>query len=332
LPSPAPAADLHEASRIAASRLRDRQAAEGYWLTTHTRGTRFEDGRPEMNTFMTALLVDLLGPLAADAGLDASLTRARAHLTAQIEPGGLVRYHGLPDGPGIGRLGCAITPDTDDTALVWRLAPARDRERLTAALATIESYRTEEGLYRTWLAPRENYRCIDPGSDPNPADLVIQMHLLQLLAEVRPEAGRSLCKAMRPVVDEDRVWAYYSRAPLVPILRLADLRRAGCALELPASRMSSDVPEQRTWISVARLLGEGSAPGGTPPDAALAGALLRELARDDFALIRSNPPLLYHNDLTASVSRYYWSEDVGYALWLKLHDEYERTGDPRRGR
>jgi len=58
-------------------------------------------------------------------------------------------------------------------------------------------------------------------------------------------------------------------------------------------------------------------------------AVLRELARDDFALLRSNPPLLYHNDLSASVSRYYWSEDVGYALWLRLYDEYERHSDPR---
>ena len=30
---------------------------------------------------------------------------------------GLVRYHGLPDSPTIGTLGCVITPDADDTAL-----------------------------------------------------------------------------------------------------------------------------------------------------------------------------------------------------------------------
>jgi hypothetical protein len=32
------------------------------------------------------------------------------------------------------------------------------------------------------------------------------------------------------------------------------------------------------------------------------------------------PPLLYHNDLSASVKRFYWSEDVGYALWLRLYE------------
>ncbi len=274
-----------------------------------------------MNTFLTSLLVDLLNPVAATSGLEASLQRARRHLTSQIESGGLVRYHGLPNGAGIGTLGCVITPDTDDTALVWRLAPGPDRGRLTSALATIDRYRTRDGLYRTWLAPREAYQCLDPGSDPNPADIVIQIHLLQLLSEVRPPAARALCEALRPVVDEDRVWVYYRKAPLIPILRLTDLRRAGCALELPESRMRTDVPNQQIWVSVARLLGNET------PDATLVRAVLRELARDDFALIRTNPPLFYHNDLTATVSRYYWSEDLGYALWLRLYDEYEHFRD-----
>jgi len=48
--------------------------------------------------------------------------------------------------------------------------------------------------------------------------------------------------------------------------------------------------------------------------------LLTRMGQDDFAEIRHAPPLLYHNDLTAHVSRYYWSEDFGYALWLRLYD------------
>jgi hypothetical protein len=172
---------------------------------------------------------------------------------------------------------------------------------------------------------RNAYQCLDPGRDPNPADIVIQMHLLQLLSEVRPQAGRALCAALRPVVDEDRVWVYYRKTPLIPMLRLTDLRRAGCALELPESRTRTDVPDQQIWLSVVRLLTDAMIPGGAPPDAVLIRAVLRELARDDFALVRMNPPLLYHNDLTATVSRYYWSEDAGYALWLRLYDEYGRA-------
>jgi hypothetical protein len=313
--------DLDDGFRTAAARLRAHQQGPGYWLTAHTTATRFQEPRQEMNTFLTALLLDLLDPLAAPGGLGDSLRRARQHLTAQIEAGGLVRYHGLPDAPGIGTLGCAITPDTDDTALVWRLAPSRDRRRLPAALATIDRYRTREGLYRTWLAPREAYQCLDPGSDPNPTDIAIQMHLLLLLGKVRPPAGRALCEALRPVVDQDRVWVYYRMAPLVPILRLTDLRRAGCKLEVPESRLRTPVPGQEIWVSVVRLLGRARAPGGPPADAAQIKTVLRQLARDDFAMLRKSPPLLYHNDLTASVPRYYWSEDAGYALWLRLYYE-----------
>jgi len=226
-------------------------------------------------------------------------------------------------------------PDTDDTALVWRLAPGHDRRRLLAALATLDRYRTREGLYRTWLAPREAYQCLDPGGDPNPADITIQMHVLLLLAKVQPPAGRALCAALRQVVDQDRVWVYYRMAPLVPILRLTDVRRAGCELPLPESRLRTPVPGQEIWVSMVRLLGRALAPGGPPAtavspappaDTAEIQAVLRQLARDDFARLRKSPPLLYHNDLTATVSRYYWSEDVGYALWLRLYHEHEHLG------
>ena len=317
--------DLEDGFRTAAERLRTRQQGPGYWLTAHTTATRYQEPGQEMNTYLTALLIDLLDPLAASSSIGDhvgdSVRRARQHLTGQIEAGGLVRYHGLPNAPGInGILGCsAIPPDTDDTALAWRLAPGADRRRLTAALETLDRYRTRDGLYRTWLAPREAYQCLDPGSDPNPADLTIQMHLLLLLAEVRPPAGRALCEALRPVVDQDRAWVYYRMAPLVPMLRLTDLQRAGCALELPESRMRTQVPGQEIWVSVIQLLGRA----GTP---AQIETVLRQLAEDDFALLRKSPPLLYHNDLTASVPRYYWSEDVGYALWLRLYHEHAHPG------
>jgi hypothetical protein len=307
--------DLRHDVTNAATRLREHQQAAGYWLTSYTSEPRFEKPGREVNTFLTSMLVDLLAPVSASSGLEANLARAREHLTKQIESGGLVRYHGRPDSAWIGTLGCAITPDTDDTALVWRIAPARDRRQLDAALATIDQYRTRDGLYRSWLAPRAAYQCLDPGRDPNPADIAIQMHLLLLLAKVRPAEGHALCASLHPLINDDRIWVYYARTPLVPMLRISDLRRAGCALDLSESHMRTDVPGQAIWLSVARLL-ESS-------DPILMRAVLRELARDDFALVRTNPPLVYHNDLSATVTRYYWSEDVGYALWLRLYDQYE---------
>ncbi len=319
--------DLDAAAKAAAGRIREHQQGPGSWLTSYTSETRYETPRPEMNTFTTSLLVELLEPVAARAGLESNLDRARAHLTAQIEADGLVRYHGLPDGPGIGTLGCSITPDSDDTALVWRLAPARDRRRLETALATLEEYRTSEGLYRTWLAPRERYQCLDPGSDPNPADVAIQMHLMLLFAKERPAAARALCAALRPAIDQDRIWVYYGKAPLVPTLRQADLERVGCNIELPSARVRSTVAGQEVWTTVAQRLGgaQEKKSQGLRSDAE---SVLSRLAADDFAILRKDPPLLYHNDLSATVSRFYWSEDVGYALWLRIFDEFSHARRP----
>jgi len=321
--------DLAASFRTAAARVGAHQQEPGYWLTAFTHSTRFEHPDAEMNVYLTALMVDLLDPVAAAAGLGGNVQRARRHLTAQIEAGGLVRYHGRPDGPGIGTLGCAITPDTDDTALVWRIAPGPDRTQLAAALRTVDGYRREDGLYRTWLSPRERYQCLDPGRDPNPADVAIQIHLLQLLATERPAAGRALCDALRRRLDDDRIWVYYGRSPLVPILRQTALERAGCKMPLSESRMRTTVPGQEAWVAVARQLAgrPGPAQAGTPE----VEALLSDLARDDFARLRRDPPLLYHNDLTATVPRYYWSEDVGYALWLRLAHEHATIGYAKPG-
>jgi hypothetical protein len=355
---PGPGDDLAGAVERAAAVLEERQQPAGYWLTSYTGTPRFENPRPEMNTFLTAMMVDLLEPVAAAAGLGESLQRARRHLAGQIEASGLVRYHGRPDAPTIPALGCAITPDADDTALAWRIAlggtggSGEQRASLRAALAMLARYRTGEGLYRTWLAPREQFQCIDPGADPNPADAGIQMHVLLLLAQVDPPAAHALCGALGRAIAGDRIWVYYREAPLVPMLRQADLRRAGCALRLPASRMRAGAPGQAVWVAACRLLqpylsagrqglgADATIPGADAtiagadttipgaaaalPDPAATVALLRTLATDDFSAIRRSPPLLYHNDLTASTPRFYWSTEFGYALWLRLYFENAR--------
>jgi hypothetical protein len=320
-------AGLGTAARAASGLIGARQQPAGFWLTSYTGAPRFADPKHEMNTFLTSMMVDLLEPVAATAGLGESLARARAHLGDQIEASGLVRYHGRPDGPTIPSLGCAITPDADDTALVWRLAGSSRRALLPRALAILAQYRTREGLYRTWLAPRERYECIDPGDDPNPTDAGIQMHVLLLLAQSEPPAARALCVALGRALGENRHWVYYEAAPLVPLLRQTDLRRAGCPLRLPDARLRTPVEGQEVWLAAGRLL-EGllSAAGRAPasasaPVSAETPALLRRLAKDDFSLLRRSPPLLYHNDFSGHTPRFYWSEDFGYALWLRLYLE-----------
>jgi uncharacterized membrane protein len=321
--------DLALSARLASAVIASHQQVPGYWLTSFTNETRFRSPLVEMNTYVTSLMIDVLDPVATAANLDESLQRARHHLTGQIEAGGLVRYHGRPDAPTIGTLGCAITPDADDTALVWRIAPSAHRELLPSALATLGRYRTSEGLYRTWLAPQDRYQCIDPGKDPDPADACIQMHVLMFLAKADPPAARALCSALRRVIAEDRIWVYYLSAPLVPILRQTDLQRAGCSLPLPPLRLRTAEPGQAIWVKAGQLLQRMLGTDGPAPASDEVLEILRKLSKDDFSFVRRSPPLLYHNDLTASVSRFYWSEDVGYALWLRLFYENARHNPVR---
>src|SRR5260221_333461 len=249
--------DLADSARGAAETLAERQQGPGYWLTAFTDEPRFEKPRQELNTFTNAVMIDIAEPVAKEAGIAVLLGRTRAFLANQIEADGLVRYHGRPDAPTNREVwSCVITPDADDTALVWRIAPCANRELLSKALATLGQFRAANGLYKTWLPPQDRYQCIDPGRDPNPTDIGIQMHMLMLLAQVDRPAALALCAALSKELFDDNFWVYYTRmAPLIPMLRLTDLHKAGCPLQLPQSRLQTAIADQRVWVEVVGLVG-----------------------------------------------------------------------------
>ena len=313
------ASSLDAMAARAAALLREHQTDDGAWLTSYTQDLHYQAPQPEMNTFLTSMLVDLLAPLEHREGLDAALARAREELAAQIEGDGRVRYHGLPSGPTIGKLGCVITPDADDTALVWRIAGRADDPRRQRMLDTLARYREARGFYRTWLAPTKDFQCIDPGGDPNPTDVGIQMHVYLMLREFDPSAARELCGALRRSFRDGDVWVYYATSALIPYLRAAEASQLGCKLALPTERLALPAPEQEIWSEVARRLVDATVSPPIAETQQAARSALTRLAANDFALVRRTPPLLYHNDRRASVRRYYWSEDFGYALWLRLY-------------
>ena len=315
--------DLPSAARRARQMLASRQQASGYWLTDYSAATRYEQPRQEMNTYLNAVILDVLNPVADAAGAGDMLARVRQFLTSQIEQSGLVRYHGRPDAPTIGTLGCTITPDSDDTALTWRVAPGDKTQLRQSALATMTEFKRADGLYRTWLAPRDKYQCLDPGHDPNPADVGIQMHIFLFLEQVDKPAAVALCEALSREAADDDIWVYYADAPLMITLRLADLKKAGCVPQFPQAQLQTETPGQEIWVQAAEHLRQMEADGGSYQHYQQTSDLLRAIAADDFALLSHAPPLLYHNDLTATVKRFYWSQDFGYALWLRLYFENE---------
>lgn len=317
---------LAKAFELALRRLEERQQANGSWLTDFTSGASFSGPQRELNTYVNALMLDIAGPIAKAPPLQQMLTKTRVFLAGQIEPDGLVRYHGRLAPRDIGVLGCVITPDSDDTALVWRVAPGTDRKLLAEALETLGRFQRPDGLYKTWLAERADYKCLDPGLDPNPADIGIQMHILMLLAQEDPPAAAALCRALTKKTEDAALWVYYSGAPPMIILRLADLDRLGCPLQFPRSFLRTSAPGQDIWVEAAHLLRQTQGgPVSSEIHADVAKLLLR-IAAQNFAMMAVAPPLLYHNDLTATVDRFYWSEDVGFAIWLRLYDDYRRLG------
>jgi hypothetical protein len=316
-----PPKTLPPMAALAARRVREDQAGPGYWLTNRTGSPRYVAPAQEMNTYLTSILVDQLAPIARKLGVADVVARAKRELAAQIEGNGLVRYHGLPNAPAIATLGCVITPDADDTALVWRIAgPGASDPRLQRMLGILRRYRDGRGLYRTWLAPPNRYQCINPGRDPDPADIAIQMHVYLMLREFDRPAARALCRAMLRWDGKDEVWVYYAKTALVPYLRSAELEQLGCPTPLPTARLARPVAGQERWSKVARLLVETTRSRPTASARQAIRHLLAQLGADDFALLRKAPPLLYHNDPSASVKAFYWSEDVGYALWLRLYE------------
>ena len=319
--------DLTRPFAHAAETIRRHQSPAGYWKTPVTPGPRFENPTSELNVFTPAVIIDLLDPVSRETGLTDVLARARGYLRRQIEATGLVRYHGAPGTVDPTQRGCELPPDADDTALVWRIAPRPERSLMSAARREIERYRTDDGLYRTWLGDEGTHQCFYSryaGSERNPPDIAVEMHVYLFLAAHDPSAARRLCEALGRRMDDDRIWVWYSVAPLLPVLREPDLARKGCSLRVPESRVERAVPGQERYMTQARLLkrllvNEGSAPSPEPYLRALS-----EAAEGGFARVSSTPPLLYHNNLTAVPPHYHWSEDFGYALWLRLYVETAR--------
>ena len=321
-----PSMPMSDMAGLAAKLLEHQQDRGGYWLTDYTSDTRFDKPGIELNVFSTAAIVDLLSPVSDRWELSGMLNRAKGFLSMQIEEeSGLVRYHGRPDMPSHGVLGCKITPDADDTALVWRLAPVSDDKLKARARAMLEAFKTPEGLYRTWLSTSDHYDCVDPGRDPNPADIGIQIHVLMWLNQVDATAAREFCKVLQSRSEDPSLWVYYKKAPAAVVWRLPALRAMGCPIKLPQSLLTVEDADQRLWLRIIERIQVTEA-GIDRHELQINEDLLRQVAEGGFSRVWQSPLLYFHNDLTATVRRYYWSPELGLALWLRLFAATEQAG------
>jgi len=320
-------ADLEHALQKATEAIQNGQTEDGTWPTDYTPGTQFTEVAQQFDVWSPIILIDLLDPVAEAAGLTDAIARARIYSAAQIEDDGLVRYEGR---------GSALLPDSDDTALTWRLAPGDDLELIPGVLDVLEKYRAANGLYQIWLSPggRTGHEAV--GDDPNPADIQTQIHILQFLAIHAPEEARALCSALSTRVMDPDLWTYSELSTWLYIVREIDLAAMGFELPRPDALLQTSLEHQAPYQELVRLLRDLCL---SPNPAALGdpiATLLERIAADDFQYVQATPLLLYHNDLTSTVSRFYWSREFAYALWVRLYlearERIEGWPEPSSGR
>ena len=222
-----------------------------------------------------AILADLLAPIAPRHGArrhGRSRPASPCRPDREDRPGSLPRpaeradhrYAGLRDHARCRR-----------HALAWRIAGAgRGDPRCAPMLRTLARYRTARGLYRTWLAPRERYQCLDPGTDPDPTDIVIQMHVVSDAARFDPPAARTLCRAIGGRRPRTGVWVYYARTALVPTCAAPSCASSGCGLRFPAARLARPLPGQEPWSELVRTLVRRPTSRPSAPERRAVAALL----------------------------------------------------------
>jgi len=155
-------ANLEKMATIAVDRIKSEQHERGFWISLDTPDPVYtHKARKQPPLLPSTIIIDLLGPYAAENGLENEMQRARNYLAHQIEDNGLVRYFGRPDQSHIAPLRCAaISPDADDTSLAWRTAINPDRSLLPKTLKRLKAYRNEAGFYRTWLFNLVSKSCL----------------------------------------------------------------------------------------------------------------------------------------------------------------------------
>ena len=213
--------------------------------------------------------------------------------------------------------------------MIWRVAPPDDRSLIPAVLRAVERQRTADGLYGTWLADPVAYRCFHDkyrGDQINPPDVGVMMHVYLLLAQHDRERADRLCAALQQRIGDERIWVWYTIAPVMPIVREADLEQSG--VSDPGARRAARLRPvgQEAYLKLGQelrdvLLDRERLGVGQSID------ILRRAWRRT-----TSPPsgrIRWSSTTTIRPGRprrpgIYWSPDLAYALWLRTYVEVAR--------
>ena len=308
-------ADLTSAFREARKIVEGGVKEDGSWPTPFSPGLVYENLRWQKDVWAPSVMIMVFGTVAKDAGLEPCAYAIRTYLRAQIEPDGLVRYHGR---------NTRIIQDTDDTVLTWMAVEPDDTNLAYQVARSFRPFLNEDGLYRLWMNVEGLPGQPSEGLDPNPVDIGINIDIYLYLADHDPEGAAELCAAMRAHINELKYYPYGRLTPALYVLRELELPAAGCPLEIPYHLFSLEAPNMATYTDLTRMIRDVIQNPDPQPLEVKARQMLADLARNDFEMFRKTPLLMYHSDLTAQKPRYYWSTEMSAALWIRLYMEASR--------
>lgn len=302
---------LNELETSALSVISRSQLNDGSFNTLWTDRSLFY-GMPnaelQVDIFLPVLIYELLEPYATNLTAKTVRDKIKAWLRTQIRDDGLVHY-GTDD--------TALPPDSDSTALVLRILDEHPSEQV---LNTLSAFKNDQGLYRIWLQNGGIPQHDAVGVDPNPVDLLVQVHLFLFFKKHMPTMAKSLLKSLKNFKkwNAPALWPYYLHAGWLFKYREIELQDNGLDIKVPDVVVQNTYPDQQIYFKLVTLIRNLSLGTGLSEEWTEAYEMLIALARDNFSQLRENPILLYHNDPSSNIFRHYWSNTLTFALWLNL--------------
>ena len=302
---------------IAFKKLHNKQKDDGSWGSVFSLDTVPKKFRTELCSWHNLVMVDLLQPLADNYNFDSLLIKSMIYVRE-------VFYDSLT---GLVKFGTRITEypkDSDDTALYWLLNDDVDTTLIPGVIDTLLKYQNEKGLYHIWLREVGCSNLRACGKDPNPTDLLSNIHVYLFLKKYSSDLANELCEAFQNNAEGlSNLWIYNSKTPWLYYIRQIDLEKDSCRLAW--NNFDDEIKPfagQEIYTEMSKLILDLALGRELEKNRTKAQEVLHKVAKEKFKFVKTHPIAMFHNDLTAKKPAYFWSYDIPYALWLRLNHEY----------
>lgn len=301
-------------AQMAVRRMRAQQKPNGSWRSVFSQDSIGQQTKKREDAWVNLYILHLISALDESYLLDSTMVLGERFLDSvrDTKTGFLMatlRPKNYPPEAGLNAF--------------YALYPFKSSAFLIPAFSdSLEQYRNKNKLYKSWLRRKGNAGFPGMGRERNPADFAANGLLLLYFQNSEPQKATKLYQAMQQIDRTGKLVAvYHHRAPWFLSLLRKDLLTAGYQLNV-SDYMGKPLAGQEKYTMMAHLIDLLNTDRANRKKwLRQADKVLAEVSADKFALIREQPMLIYHSDLTAKKPFFVWSQAVPVALWLRLYDE-----------